>query len=71
MLTDTRFTWELSKHIFRYGHGSEGLGNIHTVDEREWLVACLFLLSLSLSLDSILLSSIFLSNFADSGWCGL
>ncbi|KAJ7836040.1 carboxypeptidase S [Mycena olivaceomarginata] len=31
--TDTRFTWELSKHIFRYGHGSEGLGNIHTVDE--------------------------------------
>jgi hypothetical protein len=44
-----------------------GLGNIHTVDERE----CLFLLSLSLSLDSILLSSIFLSNFADSGWCGL
>ncbi|KAJ7245403.1 hypothetical protein B0H12DRAFT_1127803 [Mycena haematopus] len=35
--TDTRFTWELSKHIFRYGHGnylSGGLGGIHTVDER-------------------------------------
>ncbi|KAJ7825045.1 hypothetical protein B0H14DRAFT_3088669 [Mycena olivaceomarginata] len=36
MLTDTRFNWELSKHIFRYGHGNMiggGLGNIHTVDE--------------------------------------
>ncbi|KAJ7712167.1 carboxypeptidase S [Mycena olivaceomarginata] len=34
--TDTRFNWELSKHIFRYGHGNMiggGLGNIHTVDE--------------------------------------
>ncbi|KAJ6469326.1 hypothetical protein C8R45DRAFT_837463 [Mycena sanguinolenta] len=34
--TDTRFNWELSKHIFRYGHGNMitgGLGGIHTVDE--------------------------------------
>ncbi|KAJ7306860.1 carboxypeptidase S [Mycena albidolilacea] len=34
--TDTRFNWELSKHIFRYGHGNligGGLGNIHTVNE--------------------------------------
>ncbi|KAJ6599934.1 hypothetical protein DFH09DRAFT_1129085 [Mycena vulgaris] len=34
--TDTRFNWELSDHIFRYGHGnliSGGLGGIHTVNE--------------------------------------
>ncbi|KAJ7150834.1 carboxypeptidase S [Mycena crocata] len=34
--TDTRFNWELSQHIFRYGHGnliSGGLGGIHTVNE--------------------------------------
>ncbi|KAJ6599930.1 hypothetical protein DFH09DRAFT_1303286 [Mycena vulgaris] len=34
--TDTRFNWELSDHIFRYGHGNfigGGLGGIHTVDE--------------------------------------
>ncbi|KAJ7742132.1 hypothetical protein DFH07DRAFT_44200 [Mycena maculata] len=33
--TDTRFTWALSEHIFRYGHGNMigGLGGIHTVDE--------------------------------------
>ncbi|KAJ7484247.1 hypothetical protein FB451DRAFT_1231879 [Mycena latifolia] len=33
--TDTRFNWELSEHIFRYGHGNliGGLGGIHTVDE--------------------------------------
>ncbi|KAJ7034591.1 hypothetical protein C8F04DRAFT_956270 [Mycena alexandri] len=33
--TDTRYTWELSRHIYRYGHGNliEGLGGIHTVDE--------------------------------------
>lgn len=36
--TDTRYYWHLSEHIFRYGPGwdreQEGLGNIHTVDER-------------------------------------
>jgi Gly-Xaa carboxypeptidase len=36
--TDTRFYWELSEHIFRYGPGwdreQKGLGNIHTVDEK-------------------------------------
>ncbi|KAF7338835.1 Carboxypeptidase S [Mycena sanguinolenta] len=34
--TDTRFNWELSKHIFRYGHGNMiagGLGGIYTVNE--------------------------------------
>ncbi|KAF8217549.1 carboxypeptidase S [Mycena galopus ATCC 62051] len=33
--TDTRFNWELSKHIFRYGHENmiEGLSGIHTVNE--------------------------------------
>ncbi|KAJ6572285.1 carboxypeptidase S [Mycena capillaripes] len=34
--TDTRFNWDLSKHIFRYGHGNMvggGLGGIHTVNE--------------------------------------
>ncbi|KAF7338838.1 Carboxypeptidase S [Mycena sanguinolenta] len=34
--TDTRYNWELSKHIFRYGHGNMitgGLGGIHTVNE--------------------------------------
>jgi Gly-Xaa carboxypeptidase len=36
--TDTKFYWDLSEHIFRYGPGWDkeqvGLGNIHTVDER-------------------------------------
>jgi Gly-Xaa carboxypeptidase len=36
--TDTRYYWDLSKHIFRYVPGwdpeAEGMGNIHTVDER-------------------------------------
>jgi Gly-Xaa carboxypeptidase len=36
--TDTRFYWDLSENIFRYGPGWDreqvGLGNIHTVDER-------------------------------------
>ncbi|KAL5113383.1 hypothetical protein ACEQ8H_008748, partial [Pleosporales sp. CAS-2024a] len=36
--TDTRYYWNLSEHIFRYGPGwdqeQEGLGNIHTVDEK-------------------------------------
>ncbi|CAK5263189.1 unnamed protein product [Mycena citricolor] len=37
--TDTRFYWDLSKHIFRYGHnngigkGDNGMGGIHTVNE--------------------------------------
>ncbi|WPH02436.1 Hypothetical protein R9X50_00530000 [Acrodontium crateriforme] len=37
--TDTRYYWDLTKHIFRFGPGYDpddesGLGNIHTVDER-------------------------------------
>lgn len=36
--TDTRFYWDVSEHIFRYGPGWDkeqtALGNIHTVDER-------------------------------------
>ncbi|USP81528.1 hypothetical protein yc1106_08802 [Curvularia clavata] len=36
--TDTKFYWDLSEHIFRYGPGWDreqvGLGNIHTVDEK-------------------------------------
>ncbi|KAF2706189.1 vacuolar carboxypeptidase-like protein Cps1 [Pleomassaria siparia CBS 279.74] len=36
--TDTRYYWGLSEHIFRYGPGwdkdQNGLGNIHTVDEK-------------------------------------
>ncbi|KAF2193425.1 vacuolar carboxypeptidase-like protein Cps1 [Zopfia rhizophila CBS 207.26] len=36
--TDTKYYWDLSDHIFRYGPGwdkeQEGLGNIHTVDEK-------------------------------------
>ncbi|KAJ7778400.1 carboxypeptidase S [Mycena metata] len=33
--TDTRYTWDLSRHIYRYNHGNqiEGLSGIHTVDE--------------------------------------
>ncbi|KAJ7666317.1 hypothetical protein B0H17DRAFT_1210748 [Mycena rosella] len=38
--TDTRYYWQLSRHIFRYGHGNSGgcgpedaLGNMHTVNE--------------------------------------
>ncbi|KAF2224628.1 carboxypeptidase [Elsinoe ampelina] len=39
--TDTRYYWDLSKHIFRYGPGWDpeddefGFGNIHTVDEKQ------------------------------------
>ncbi|KAK0122605.1 hypothetical protein ONS96_009645 [Cadophora gregata f. sp. sojae] len=36
--TDTRFFWDLTRHIFRFAPGwdgeEEGLGNIHTVNER-------------------------------------
>ncbi|KAK4466217.1 hypothetical protein QBC42DRAFT_90676 [Cladorrhinum samala] len=37
--TDTRYYWDLSKHIFRFAPGYDaedgvGLGSIHTVDER-------------------------------------
>jgi Gly-Xaa carboxypeptidase len=36
--TDTRYYWNLSENIFRYGPGwdkeQNGLGNIHTVDEK-------------------------------------
>ncbi|KAJ7650966.1 hypothetical protein FB45DRAFT_889219 [Roridomyces roridus] len=32
--TDTRWMWDLSEHIFRYGHWNGGLGMIHTVNER-------------------------------------
>lgn len=37
--TDTRYYWNVTKHIFRFGPGydsqlDDGLGNIHTVDER-------------------------------------
>ncbi|KAK4183068.1 hypothetical protein QBC35DRAFT_394665 [Podospora australis] len=37
--TDTRYYWDLTKHIFRFTPGLDpedgaGLGNIHTVDER-------------------------------------
>jgi Gly-Xaa carboxypeptidase len=36
--TDTRYYWNLSENIFRYGPGwdreQSGLGNIHTVDEK-------------------------------------
>ncbi|KAF2793286.1 carboxypeptidase S [Melanomma pulvis-pyrius CBS 109.77] len=36
--TDTRYYWGLSEHIFRYGPGwdrdQDGLGNIHTVNEK-------------------------------------
>lgn len=36
--TDTRYYWDMTKHIFRFGPGYDpempgGLGNIHTVDE--------------------------------------
>lgn len=42
--TDTRYFWDLSKHIFRYNPGYDpsiepGLGNIHTVDERVSVVS--------------------------------
>jgi Gly-Xaa carboxypeptidase len=41
--TDTRYYWNLSEHIFRYGPGwdkeQNGLGNIHTVDEKMGIKA--------------------------------
>jgi Gly-Xaa carboxypeptidase len=41
--TDTRYYWDLTKHIFRFGPGydpadKQGLGNIHTVNERVSIV---------------------------------
>ena len=37
--TDTRYYWDLTKHIFRFGPGFDaeldnGMGSIHTVDEK-------------------------------------
>jgi len=41
--TDTRYYWDLTRHIFRYGPGYEeghaGLGNIHTVNEKQSVIA--------------------------------
>jgi Gly-Xaa carboxypeptidase len=41
--TDTRFYWNLSRNIFRWNPGwipgEEGLGKIHTVDERQSVAA--------------------------------
>lgn len=41
--TDTRYYWDLSENIFRYSPGwdkeQDGLGNIHTVDEKIGLQA--------------------------------
>ena len=41
--TDTRYYWNLSDNIFRYGPGWDrdqvGLGNIHTVDEKVGVTA--------------------------------
>ncbi|CAJ2507502.1 Uu.00g086880.m01.CDS01 [Anthostomella pinea] len=41
--TDTRYYWDLTKHIFRYDPGwdpeDEGLGGIHTVDEKVSVLA--------------------------------
>lgn len=41
--TDTRFFWDLTKHIFRFAPGydtddTQGLGSIHTVNERTSVV---------------------------------
>lgn len=42
--TDTRYYWGLTRHIFRFGpgydpEGGEGMGNIHTVNERVSVTA--------------------------------
>lgn len=42
--TDTRYYWDLTRHIFRFGPGYDpsaesGLGNIHTVNERVSVVS--------------------------------
>ncbi|GAM89457.1 hypothetical protein ANO11243_074950 [Dothideomycetidae sp. 11243] len=42
--TDTRYNWDLSRHIFRFNPGYDpedelGLGRIHTVDERQSVTA--------------------------------
>ncbi|KAI1100273.1 carboxypeptidase S [Jackrogersella minutella] len=55
--TDTRFYWDLTKHIFRYAPGwdpeDEGLEGIHTVDER---------LSISSHIKGVQWYSIFIRN---------
>ncbi|RYP46410.1 hypothetical protein DL768_007377 [Monosporascus sp. mg162] len=41
--TDTRYYWDLARHIFRFNPGwdpeQEGIGNIHTVDEKISVLA--------------------------------
>ncbi|RYP23442.1 hypothetical protein DL765_001147 [Monosporascus sp. GIB2] len=41
--TDTRYYWDLTRHIFRFNPGwdpeQEGMGNIHTVDEKVSVLA--------------------------------
>ncbi|EIN04703.1 carboxypeptidase S [Punctularia strigosozonata HHB-11173 SS5] len=57
--TDTKYYWDLSKHIFRYNHhnqGTGGLGRIHTVNEsmesESFLEVILFFTTLILNADS-------------------
>jgi Gly-Xaa carboxypeptidase len=58
--TDTRYYWDLTKHIFRYNHHNQGnssnvLGNVHTVNEYifvdSFLEMILFFTTLILNAD--------------------
>ncbi|RDB23324.1 Carboxypeptidase S [Hypsizygus marmoreus] len=59
--TDTRYYWDLSKHIFRYNHANaaskNGLGNIHTVNESmdidSFLEMIRFFITLILNADEV------------------
>ncbi|KAI0471830.1 peptidase family M20/M25/M40 [Xylariaceae sp. FL0804] len=59
--TDTRFYWDLTRHIFRYGPGfdpeQQGLGNIHTVDEH---------LSISAHIHGVQWYSLFIRNMDEA-----
>jgi len=51
--TDTRYTWDLSRNIFRFNPGysssETGLGNIHTVNERQSIVGKFSICSINMS----------------------
>ncbi|KAI1376575.1 carboxypeptidase S [Hypoxylon crocopeplum] len=59
--TDTRYYWDLTKHIFRYGPGwdpeQEGLGGVHTVDEK---------LSISAHIKGVSWYSLFIRNMDEA-----
>ncbi|KAG6374723.1 hypothetical protein JVT61DRAFT_4094 [Boletus reticuloceps] len=42
LMTDTRYYWNLTKHIFRYGHqgAADAYNGIHTINEGQRVPTC-------------------------------